>query len=82
MFKNQGLFAHFVSFEKGGSDGNNFAVQIGLILLRFFENNNVTVCFYSATQGDGASAFDLGCYAPGFQPAKECALTSESRFIR
>jgi len=23
---------------------------------------------YSVTQGDGASAFALGCYAPGFQP--------------
>ena len=29
------------------------------------------VCFYSVTQGGGANAFALGCYAPAFQAAKK-----------
>ena len=35
-------------------------------------------CFYSVTQGDGASAFALGCYASAFQAVKKGAVTSES----
>ena len=29
------------------------------------------VCFYPVTQGDGASAFALGCYASAFQAVKK-----------
>jgi len=32
---------------------------------------SAAVYFYSITQGDGASAFALGCYAAAFQAAKK-----------